>query len=306
MTKRNLTLGSASGKLGSVVYMRRRGQQIARLLVPAPNDPRTLNQCMQRAAFANYVTQWRALRTFVDSSWAGVSRYGSRENGFGRHQRGFMPCIPSYYARNGQWIPSLGLLTYGSLPISFEYHWDENPNEEDTDLIDALWLTSTAGQRAPSSVEGLLTTFINAGTGIREGDIMHTLIYNWYSDWQQDGRFDEQRTFPTLHHSQVLLSRSDNSLLTEALPLFGFHTGVLPNGQICVGMSLDENVFPYQQGLYRRRVAVAVWFERPSAPRHQRFSRCRWGFDNSLIGFARLALPGTEFSEQIAITYQNV
>lgn len=306
MTKRNLTLGSASGKLGSVVYMRRRGQQIARLLIPSPRDPKTISQCMYRASFANSVTQWRALRTYIGDTWAGVSRYGSRENGFAHHQRGFMPCIPSYYARNGQWIPSLGLVTYGSLPISFEYKWDEFPNEADTDLIDALWLTSTAGQRAPTSVEGLLSKFVNAGTGIREGDIMHTLVYNWYSDWEEVARFDELRTFPTLHHSTIKLSRSDNTPISTALPLFGFHTGVLPSGQICIGMSLNEGIFPYNQGGYRRHVAVAVWFERQSAPRYMRFSRCRWGFDYSLIGFARLALPGTEWSEYIASTYQNI
>ena len=55
MSKGNMLLGHARGKVGSVVFSRLKGQQVTRALNPNPNNPRTAAQMYQRALFADAV-----------------------------------------------------------------------------------------------------------------------------------------------------------------------------------------------------------------------------------------------------------
>lgn len=74
MAKGNLFLGTARGRVGSVVFRRRNGQQITSVRT-APTNPKSEAQCKQRMVFATSVSAAARLRTIVDHSFEGM-KYG--------------------------------------------------------------------------------------------------------------------------------------------------------------------------------------------------------------------------------------
>lgn len=74
MAKGNLFLGTARGRVGSVVFRRRNGQQITSVRT-SPSNPKSEAQCKQRMVFATSVSAAARLRTIVDHSFEGI-RYG--------------------------------------------------------------------------------------------------------------------------------------------------------------------------------------------------------------------------------------
>lgn len=74
MAKGNLFLGTARGRVGSVVFRRRNGQQITSVRT-SPTNPKSEAQCKQRMVFATSVSAAARLRTIVDHSFEGM-RYG--------------------------------------------------------------------------------------------------------------------------------------------------------------------------------------------------------------------------------------
>lgn len=305
MTKRNLTLGSASGKLGSVVYMRRRGQQIARLLVPSPHNPRTIAQCGNRAAFANYVAQWRALKTYVQNTWRGVSRYGSRENAFYRHSRGQMPAITRDASRLGQFLPTRGLVTYGSLPVNLAYDFKYGYSTGSGEELNAVYFLNSLGASAPTTVEGLFSKMKNWGVGVTEGDIFHLLLYTWYIKRESSQPLLEpQSNQPLINHMTCVLSASNNTPILQALPQVGFYQGDLdPTGKFVCVQPLPS-VYPTQIGDTYLCYAMSMWIERPSAPLSSRYSRSRFTFNTLLEALMDGAFSGVPVYDQIAATYQ--
>lgn len=74
MAKGNLFLGTARGRVGSVVFRRRNGLQITSVRT-SPSNPKSEAQCKQRMVFATSVSAAARLRTIVDHSFEGL-RYG--------------------------------------------------------------------------------------------------------------------------------------------------------------------------------------------------------------------------------------
>jgi len=74
MAKGNLFLGTARGRVGSVVFRRRNGQQITSVRT-SPTNPKSEAQCKQRMVFATSVSAAARLRTIVDHSFEGM-KYG--------------------------------------------------------------------------------------------------------------------------------------------------------------------------------------------------------------------------------------
>lgn len=71
MSKGNMLLGNASGKVGDLVFARRKGEQITRVKVD-PANPQTLNQQLQRMSFATATQLAAKLRHIVDHSFEGI------------------------------------------------------------------------------------------------------------------------------------------------------------------------------------------------------------------------------------------
>lgn len=69
MSKGNMFLGMARGKVGDIVFSRRLGQQVTRAYVPRVNDAATRSQVAQRSRLGNLVSSYRAFRTLLQRAF---------------------------------------------------------------------------------------------------------------------------------------------------------------------------------------------------------------------------------------------
>lgn len=76
MSKGNMLLGMARGKVGDLVFTRRNGEQITRPRVRVVNNPKTEGQQIQRMIFASCIWAYQKLRSVCDHSFEGV-KYGA-------------------------------------------------------------------------------------------------------------------------------------------------------------------------------------------------------------------------------------
>lgn len=71
MSKGNLFLGFARGKLGDVVFSRQGGQQVARARNRSPKNPQTIQQLLQRVVLKTVGNAYSSLRPVADHSFQG-------------------------------------------------------------------------------------------------------------------------------------------------------------------------------------------------------------------------------------------
>lgn len=303
MTKRNLTLGSASGKLGSVVYMRRRGQQIARLLVPSPRNPRSLKQRITRAQFSNYVAAWRMLKPYVADTWRGVSRYGSTENAFAHHNRGFMPCVPADWSRVGFGIPPLGLVTYGSLPVMIPYSWAYGQSTQSSDSVNGVYFLSSSGGTIPATAGALFAELQSWGVNVQANDVMHIVMYSFFDDLTRFPDSWGAAPSPSIVRNSIPLSPNSGVSLSSYIPDFKFSLGLLSSTQqhhVLLPATKYESQVTQGNLMY---YAISIYFERPSNPQYSRYSRSTFAFDSKLQLFADNTLSNGIWVELVADTY---
>lgn len=72
MSRDNMLLGYARGKVGSLVFARRLGQQITRAYNAKPKDAATQSQVEQRVRIANVVAMYRAIKSLANHSFEGA------------------------------------------------------------------------------------------------------------------------------------------------------------------------------------------------------------------------------------------
>lgn len=283
MTKRNLTLGNASGKLGSVVYMRRRGQQIARVLVPSPRDPKSERQGVARAHFANYVNLWRLLGTYIFESWIGVSRYGTRANAFYKMNVGRMPAISKSMSRSGYAYPNLGLLTYGNLPISYRYEYAATevvgaPNDQAPALA---WSGNALGSSV-STWGDVSAALIKANEGLREGDEVHFLMMLYTLDFDYSGDVPAQKN-PYIVHYAANLDLSSDEYVEDMFFLLRFTMLPAVANFQQIAFSPSPSLYSALGEYYGTDIALASWVVRASEKGSARFTRSSFvmGSDNT-------------------------
>lgn len=285
MTKRNLTLGNASGKLGSVVYMRRRGQQVARVLVPSPRDPKSERQGVARAHFANYVNLWRLVGNYVWQSWNGVSRYGTRANAFYKMNVGRMPAISKSMSRSGYAYPNLGLLTYGNLPVSYQY---ESARVEVATAPGGYspalaWSGNALGSSA-STWGNVSAALIKANNGLREGDVVHFMVMLYTLDFDYSGEVPAKNNPYIVHYSSELDLSSTVQMEDEFFLLQFSMLPAVANFQQ-LAFSPSSSLYSALGEYYGTDVALASWVERRNEKGSARFTRSSFvmGGDNATM-----------------------
>lgn len=82
MSKGNMLLGYAKGKVGSMVFSRLRGQQITRAYNASPANPRSESQQFQRTKLANLVNFYRRGRSLLNHSFTNRKENQSSYNAF--------------------------------------------------------------------------------------------------------------------------------------------------------------------------------------------------------------------------------
>ena len=82
MSKNNMLLGYARGKVGDLVFARRLGQQTTRAYNSNPRDAKTRSQVTQRVKIANVIAMYRALKNVCNHSFEGLGVGQSSYNAF--------------------------------------------------------------------------------------------------------------------------------------------------------------------------------------------------------------------------------
>ena len=172
MSKGSLFFGNASGKLGQVVLSSVKGQQIARAWQPKVANPKTSQQQLQRAKFANSVKFFkRAQQNLFKFAFEDKRKNESDYNAFMRHN-----VVSSAVLDRSQYdnfnYPALAdnwLLSYGSLgEISAE---NDEANKEGVQL---LTLSLGTGEPANLTIASASQAFVDDYKAIN-GDFI-TLI----------------------------------------------------------------------------------------------------------------------------------
>ena len=166
MSKGSLFFGNASGKLGQVVLSTVKGQQIARAWQPKVANPKTSQQQLQRAKFANAVKFFkRAQQNLFKFAFEDKRKNESDYNAFMRHNVVSSAVIDRSVYDNFNY-PALAdnwLLSYGSLG---EINADNEPsNKEVVQLLDLPLGTGEIANLTIASASQSLVSNYNAING---------------------------------------------------------------------------------------------------------------------------------------------
>lgn len=136
MSKGNMLLGMARGKVGDLVFARAFGKQIVRAKAQSVANPKTVGQNTQRAILATIAKSAAALTPIVDHSWANIA-YGAESV---RHFRKVnMGLLRQQYlaeganpinltAKGGTFVPNALKISEGNLPqFAFDVDHSDNP-----------------------------------------------------------------------------------------------------------------------------------------------------------------------------------
>lgn len=118
MAKGNMFIGNGSGKVGNLVVATRAGEQITRVYQPRVANPKSYQQMLQRAKFANAVKFYKkAVQNFFKFAYEDKKKAESDYNAFMRHNIMNSTLLvkgnvdDAYFPALGRWQMSSGSLT---------------------------------------------------------------------------------------------------------------------------------------------------------------------------------------------------
>lgn len=159
MSKGSLFFGNASGKLGQVVLSTVKGQQIARAWQPKVANPKTSQQQLQRAKFANAVKFFkRAQQNLFKFAFEDKRKNESDYNAFMRHNVVSSAVLDRSVYDNFNY-PALAdnwLLSYGSLG---EINADNEPSNKA--VVQLLKLPLGTGEIANLTIASASQALVN-------------------------------------------------------------------------------------------------------------------------------------------------
>lgn len=118
MSKKNLLLGTAAGKVGDLVFYRAGGEQRTRTKV-TPNNPKTYAQQAQRSRMANVTGMYRALTALMKDSFTSRPSNQTAFNAFSADALPIAPYLKKSDADKGKFILEPALVAKGSVPVPF-------------------------------------------------------------------------------------------------------------------------------------------------------------------------------------------
>ena len=117
MSKNNMLLGYARGKVGDLVFARRLGQQTTRAYNSNPKDAKTRSQVTQRVKMANVIAMYRALKNICNHSFEGLDVGQTSYSAFVRaNLTGNKVSLTKEAASFGACVVAPYLISRGSLP----------------------------------------------------------------------------------------------------------------------------------------------------------------------------------------------
>lgn len=102
MSKNNMLLGYARGKVGSLVFNRLKGQQITKAHNASPANPKSYAQMAQRCRYNTAVARYKmATRKFFKFAYEDKRPHESDFNAFMRHNMMVEPLVTKWMAQHG-------------------------------------------------------------------------------------------------------------------------------------------------------------------------------------------------------------
>lgn len=211
MAKGNMFIGNGSGKVGNLVVATRAGEQITRVYQPRVANPKSYQQMLQRAKFANAVKFYKkAVQNFFKFAYEDKKKGESDYNAFMRHNVMNSPLLikgnvdDAYFPALGRWQ-----MSSGSLPNAFSVSKGEasgfyfvNDGYNSDDAINIGQLSS-----------------ILIGQGYRTGDIITFVLITSrvsYLDFDLTNLYDQGLRQPDWLIVQFVIDPSDNRSLSQA------------------------------------------------------------------------------------------
>ena len=210
MSKGSLFFGNASGKLGQVVLSTVKGQQIARAWQPKVANPKTSQQQLQRAKFANAVKFFRrAQQNLFKFAFEDKRKNESDYNAFMRHNVVSSAVLDrsvydnfNYPAFADNW-----LLSYGSLG---EINADNEPSSKG--VVQLLELPLGTGEIADLTIASASQALVDKYKAIN-GDYV-TLVGVGSS---VKSLTEDPSTGPDWHIVQFVVDTTNTGMLVENL-----------------------------------------------------------------------------------------
>jgi hypothetical protein len=217
MSKRNLSMGTASGKLGDIVYYRRRGQQAMRTYRSTIANPQTDLQMDTRVVFRNPQTYYMMMKQ-TDLDLLGLkSKYGNNYSQFMRVGMRKQVAISKNAAANGYSLPfPIGETILTPSQTCFPYVEETKPSTlYQTRMITGLRLRNST---TPTTIADLASSLMVYNGWLRNGDRIaiwaaaQTEQINAYADYGEDNS--------TLHlfFDDFELSSDDTTSLANVIP----------------------------------------------------------------------------------------
>ena len=210
MSKGSLFFGNASGKLGQVVLSTVKGQQIARAWQPKVANPKTSQQQLQRAKFANSVKFFkRAQQNLFKFAFEDKRKNESDYNAFMRHNVVSSAVIDrsvydnfNYPAFADNW-----LLSYGSLGV---INADNEPS--DKALVSLLSLPLGTGEIANLTIASASKAFVDNYKAINGDFVTLVGVKSWVKTLN-----DDPDAVPEWHIMQFVVDTTNTGKLVEYL-----------------------------------------------------------------------------------------
>ena len=220
MSKGNMFVNKAAGKVGNLVLYKRNGEQVMRAYQSKVKNPRTLEQVMQRAKFANAVKFYkRAVKNFFTFAFEDQRANESAFNAFMRHNISLSPfltkpmVVESKFPAVGSWLLSQGSLNQPFANIQLA-------KDEQMHTVDRLRINLLEGMKLQKKTIGEFSEQLEEKGGFEEGDIL-TFVFiatdaiGEISDALDDLATDTALLYPSWCICQFILDKSSTEPLTE-------------------------------------------------------------------------------------------
>ena len=209
MAKGNMFIGNGSGKVGNLVVATRAGEQITRVYQPRVANPKSYQQMLQRAKFANAVKFYKkAVQNFFKFAFEDKKKSESDYNAFMRHNIMNSALLvkgnvdDAYFPALGRWQ-----MSSGSLPNAFSI--------EKTD--DGSFLFRNDGIKENATIGDISSALI--GQGFHTGDIVTFVLITSpvsYLDFDLTNLYDSDLQQPNWLIVQFAIDTKDTRALSQA------------------------------------------------------------------------------------------
>lgn len=177
MSKGNMFLGYARGKVGSLVFARRNGEQVTRAYNGSPKDAKSVSQGKQRSSITNIVRLYQSTPSFFQKAFEGKKMGLSDYNMLVsiNMKRAPKVYLPKNIADNGGGVAAPYRITQGSLQAILV-------TGEGVDAVTNIAIGTDFEISAATTVAQLSQAILDNNTFIMEGDQLSYLSIEQYTD----------------------------------------------------------------------------------------------------------------------------